>query len=268
MSRAGEGARRSPIERWTPGGWADDDDLIAVEEPLELRLEGEPWSVTMRTPGDDLDLAAGYLITEGVIDGLDDIVAMAHVDDPSLPRGNTVDILLASGVPAARRTRGRRERYASSACGVCGVVSVEQTLRALPSRGPASPSRLDPTVLSRLPARLRAAQPLFDRTGGVHAAALCSADGELLVLREDVGRHNAVDKVIGARLRADAPPAPGQLLVVSGRVGFEIVQKGLMAGISALVAVGAPTSLAVELARRGGLPLVGFLREGRFNQYG
>lgn len=259
-----EGARPFPIRRSGPEGETDTLDLVAVEEPLELRIEGEPWSVTMRTPGDDLDLAAGYLYTEGVIDGQDDIVALAHVDDPSAPQGNTVDVILASGVPAARRDRGRRERYASSACGVCGLKSVEQLTQSL---RPIQPLVPDAGVLRTLPARLRAAQSLFQHTGGLHAAALFSPAGELLLMREDIGRHNAVDKVIGARLRADQVPCGGLILMSSGRAGFEIVQKALVAGIPALAAVGAPSSLAIELAQKGGQSLIGFLREGHFNRY-
>jgi len=242
-----------------------DEDLLAVEEPLEIRIEGEPVAVTMRTPGADLDLVVGFLLTEGVIDGADDLHAIAHVDDPRDPRGNTVDCILAGGVPAARRDRARRELYASSACGVCGKASIDRVFLAVPERTPEPPPA--PAVLHALPERLRAAQTVFGHTGGLHAAALFDAAGQLLVLREDIGRHNAVDKVVGACLRGDAPVGSGRILLVSGRAGFEIVQKAILAGVSVLASVGAPSSLAVELAERCGLVLVGFLRDGRYNLY-
>ena len=242
-----------------------DRDALAVEEPLEIRIEGEPMAVTMRTPGADLDLVAGFLFTEGVIDGIDDLHALAHVDDPADAQGNTVDCVLSGGVPAARRDRARRELFASSSCGVCGKASIDRVFLATPPLPPVSAPA--PRVLHALPARLRAAQEVFGHTGGLHAAALFGADGALAVLREDIGRHNAVDKVIGACLRADVATAATPILLVSGRAGFEIVQKALMAGIPVLASVGAPSSLAVSLARRAGLVLVGFLRDGRYNLY-
>lgn len=240
-------------------------DQLAVEEPLEIRIEGSPAAVTMRTPGHDLDLVAGFLLTEGVVDGADDLHALAHVDDPNEPRGNTVDCVLASGVPAARRDRARRELFASSSCGVCGKATIDRVFQSVPplnQRWVPSPS-----VLHDLPEKLRAAQDVFGQTGGLHAAALFDRSGQLEILREDIGRHNAVDKVIGSRLREDRIPCDDVLLFVSGRAGFEIVQKALMAGIPALAAVGAPSSLAVELARRSGMFLAGFVREGRYNIY-
>lgn len=247
------------------GGEQDDVDLVAVEEPLEVRLEGRPVAVTMRTPGEDLDLVAGFLLTEGVVDGADDIVAMAHVDDPADPRGNTVDVRLSPGVPAARRERAVRELFASSSCGVCGKASIDR----VHLQAPPLSSRLEPApdVIFGLGMRLRQGQEAFARTGGLHAAALFTPGGELEALREDIGRHNAVDKVIGWRLRQDRVPLSGRILVVSGRAGFEIVQKAWMAGVPALVAVGAPSSLAIDLARQAGMTLVGFLRDGRYNRY-
>ena len=242
-----------------------DEDLLAVEEPLEIRMEGEPVAVTMRTPGSDLDLVVGFLLTEGVIDGVDDLHAIAHVDDPSDPRGNTVDCVLSGGVPAARRDRARRELFASSSCGVCGKASIDRVFLSLPPRTPAAPPAA--TVLHSLPERLRSAQTVFGHTGGLHAAALFDENGRIVVLREDIGRHNAVDKVIGACLRSEAAVGEGRILLVSGRAGFEIVQKAVVAGISVLASVGAPSSLAVDLARRSGLVLVGFLRDGRYNLY-
>jgi len=257
--------RSVDLRRVSGGGASVDRDVVAVEEPLEIRVEGAPVAVTMRTPGDDLDLVAGFLFTEGVIDGFDDVRAMRHVDDPADPQGNTVDVLLAEGVPAARRTRADRSLFASSSCGVCGKASLDRIfVRTPPLERTWDPS---PDVLTALPDRLRAAQAVFSETGGLHAAGLFSRSGELELLREDVGRHNAVDKVIGARLRADRIPIDDCILLVSGRAGFEIVQKALVARIGVLAAVGAPSSLAVELARAGGQRLVGFLRGAGYNEY-
>ena len=240
-------------------------DAVAREEPLEIRIEGRPVAITMRTPGHDLELAAGFLFTEGVIDGPDDLTAMAHVDDPSTPEGNTVDTVLAAGVPAARRGAADRAMFASSSCGVCGKATIDRLRQKVPPLSP--PLAVDDAVLMGLPRVLREAQDVFESTGGLHAAGLFTAEGRLEVSREDIGRHNAVDKVIGWRLRHDAVPIDDRILLVSGRAGFEIIQKALMAGISTVAAVGAPSSLAVELARDSGMRLIGFLRDGRFNQY-
>ena len=254
-----------PITTIDAKGEREQRDLVAVEEPLEIRLEGRPVAVTMRTPGHDLDLVAGFLLTEGVIDGADDIVAMAHVDDPAQPQGNTVDVRLSPGVPAGRRDRAMRELFASSSCGICGKASLDRIrLQAPPLSGPLP---MPAAVLHSLPARLRQQQAAFQSTGGLHAAALFTVDGQLEALREDIGRHNAVDKVLGWRLRQDRVPVSDRVLLVSGRAGFEIVQKALLAGIPALASVGAPSSLAIDLARQSGMLLVGFLRDGRFNRY-
>lgn len=242
-------------------------DELAAEEPLEIRVEGQPVAVTMRTPGDDIDLVAGFLLTEGVIDGWDDVRAMAHVRDPSDPRDNTVDTVLAAGVPAARARSADRSFYASSSCGVCGKTTIDRLFARFDPVGPPPVDDPDLNLLHDLPDRLRAAQATFQRTGGLHAAGLFSGDGELVLMREDIGRHNAVDKCIGAAARADIDLRQ-TLLVVSGRAGFEIVQKAIVVGIPLLAAVGAPSSLAAQLARRGGMVLVGFLRNGRFNRYG
>ncbi len=258
-------ATDASVLAWNGEEWRTVDDRLAAEEPLEIRVEGEPMAVVMRTPGHDLELVAGFLVTEGVIDGPDDLVAMAHIDDPSDPQGNTVDVVLAGGVPAGRRDRARRELFASSSCGVCGKASIERVFLSVPPLT----QRLqpDPSVLLSLPKVLRGVQALFDQTGGLHAAALFTPEGELEVMREDVGRHNAVDKVVGWRLRQDRLPVDDRILLVSGRTGFEIVQKAVVARIPALAAVGAPSSLAVGLAREAGLYLAGFLRDGRFNRY-
>lgn len=240
-------------------------DEIADEEPLEIRVEGQPYAVTMRTPGDDRELVAGYLYAEGVIDGPDDLVAIAAVDDPLDPRGNTVDVRLAAGVPMLRRARGARERFASSACGVCGKAAIDQIFQSMHTVGAHA---LPPAeLLYALPARLRQAQSRFLATGGLHAAGLFSWSGELELIYEDIGRHNAVDKVLGARLLADRVPLDDALLLTSGRAGFEIVQKAAVARVPVLAAVGAPSSLAVALARRAGMTLIGFLRDGSYNLY-
>ena len=246
------------------GEVAVDTDELAAEEPLEIRVEGQPVAVTMRTPGDDIDLVAGFLLTEGVIDDWDDVQAMAHVRDPSVPRDNTVDTLLAAGVPMTQARSADRAFYASSSCGVCGKTTIERVFSRIDPVGPPPVDEL--SLLHELPGRLRDAQATFQRTGGLHAAGLFSASGELVVMREDIGRHNAVDKCIGAALRADLDLRQ-TLLVVSGRAGFEIVQKAIVVGIPLLAAVGAPSSLAAQLARRAGMVLVGFLRDGRFNRY-
>jgi FdhD protein len=259
-------SRRARIRRVVgtePSAWTLDE--VATEQPLEIRIESKATAVTMRTPGHDLELVAGFLYTEGVIDGADDIHAMAHVDDPSDPQGNTVDVVLAAGVPAARRDVAQREFFASSSCGVCGKATIERVVQRID----ALQHRLEPTaeLLHTLPSRLRAAQTVFTRTGGLHGAALFTPEGDLEVLREDIGRHNAVDKVIGNRLRAEAVPCEGRILLISGRAGFELVQKAAVARIPVLAAVGAPSSLAVELAQAVGMALIGFLRDGRFNRY-
>jgi FdhD protein len=257
---------QTPVTRVdSSGSTTQEMDLLAAEEPLEIRIDGRPVAITMRTPGHDLELAAGFLFTEGVIDGPDDLTAMAHVDDPATPSGNTVDTVLAAGVPASRRHQADRSMFASSSCGVCGKESIS---RLMTSHPPLT-QRLSPTaeVLTELPQRLRQAQAVFDQTGGLHAAALVTLHGELEVVREDIGRHNAVDKVVGWRLRADQVPIDDRILLVSGRVGFEIVQKALVARIPVIAAVGAPSSWAVQLAQSAGMTLIGFLRDGRFNQY-
>lgn len=229
-------------------GGAKDD--VAVEEPLEIRVEGIAAAITMRTPGDDLDLAAGFLWTEGVIDGVDDLRALAVVGD------NTVDARLSEGVPPARARSADRQMYATSSCGVCGKASLERLSRALRPVAGWVPS---PEVLAGLPAALAAGQEGFRRTGGLHAAALFTPGGAVICAREDVGRHNAVDKVLGARLRADAEIADLGLLV-SSRAGFEIVQKAWSVGIGCVAAVGAPTTLAIDAAREARMGLVTWVR--------
>ena len=224
-------------------------DTLAVEEPLEIRVDGKPIAVTMRTPGDDLGLAIGFLVTEGA----DVATATACAD-------NVVDVTVRA-MPDLQRNF-----FTSSSCGLCGKVSIEAVRTATRYDVRTDDAPLDPAVLVTLPDQLRAAQRAFDKTGGLHAAGLFR-DGELLCLREDVGRHNAVDKVIGWAVQREMLPLAGTVLQVSGRASFELVQKALMAGIPALAAVSAPSSLAVELADEAGMTLIGFLRGSSYNIY-
>ncbi|MCU1613347.1 MAG: formate dehydrogenase family accessory protein FdhD [Frankiales bacterium] len=253
---------RGPVHTTRP-------DTVAAEEPLEIRLAGTPLAVTMRTPGDDFDLVHGFLATEGVISSADDVAGLRYcnsVDDEGRNTYNVVDVDLAAGVEAPD-TALDRNFYTSSSCGVCGKASIDaiRTKTSYDVAGDAA--RLPLEVLLALPDGLRAAQQVFDKTGGLHAAGLFTADGEMVALREDVGRHNAVDKVIGDGVRAGRLPLAGHVLMVSGRASFELTQKAAMAGVPVLAAVSAPSSLAVELAREVGITLVGFLRGDGCNVY-
>lgn len=270
------GVARFGILEWNDGQGKRRYDQVVVEEPLEIRLivqpdpQGPPRtvpiSVTMRTPGHDFELAVGLLFTEGVLRSREDVAQIRYCADPGVEqRFNVVSVWLRPGVDV---DVGRLSRhfYTASSCGVCGKASLD----AIRLRGIAAPNprlRLDPQVLCSFPEELRRLQALFSRTGGLHAAALFDARGRLLQLREDVGRHNAVDKLVGWALLAGRVPLGECALMVSGRAGFEIAQKALAAGVPILVSVSAPSSLAVELAHQFGLTLVGFLRERRFNVY-
>jgi FdhD protein len=244
-------------------------DTLVVEEPLEIRVGGKALAVTMRTPGDDIDLVHGFLLTEGVIRSAADVLTArycAGTDQDGQNTYNVLDIALADGVPPPDPGVARNF-YTTSSCGVCGKASIDaiRTRTAYPVA--ADPVVVDPAALGALPDTLRAAQRVFDRTGGLHAAGLFTPDGELLCLREDVGRHNAVDKVIGWAVRAGAIPLAGRVLLVSGRASFELTQKALMAGVPILAAVSAPSTLAVDLATETGMTLVGFLRGTSMNVY-
>lgn len=247
-------------------------DTLVAEEPLEIRLGGKPLAITMRTPGDDFALAAGFLVSEGVLataDELANIVYCAGTTDEGVNTYNVVDVRLADGVPVPEITL-ERNVYTTSSCGLCGKASldaVRTTARWSPADSPGAPIRIEPATLAALPDRLRAAQRVFERTGGLHAAALFTTDGELLDIREDVGRHNAVDKIVGRALQQGLLPLSSCVLMVSGRASFELAQKAVMAGIPVLAAVSAPSSLAVDLARETGLTLVGFLRGASMNVY-
>lgn len=240
---------------------------LAVEEPLEIRLGGQPFVVTMRTPGDDMDLAAGHLVSEGAVwhrEHLPEICYCTTVSGRSTQDFNTLTVTLSPEVPEPRSARATTM---SSACGVCGVDSIDEVRRSTHFPAEAVEPLVGSEVLLDLPDRLRERQVLFGKTGGVHAAGLFSPGGELLCLREDVGRHNAVDKVVGWALREGRLPLRQTLLQVSGRASFELVQKASMAGIPLLSAVSAPSSLAVDLAAESGITLVGFSREDRATVY-
>jgi FdhD protein len=243
-------------------------DLLAIEEPLQFCLNGSPISITMRSPGSDLDLAVGFLFTEGIIDDIGQILSMnaESEEDGSGKSGDRVTIRLRPEV-AVDPGRIRRNFYTSSSCGVCGKLAIGAIEIRPPRPMRQSGPQFRADVIYRLPGLLRQAQNAFDRTGGIHAAALFSPEGVLLGLREDIGRHNAVDKLIGFALRDGTVPLGDLLILVSGRAGFELVQKSAMAAIPILAAVGAPSSLAVEVAQRFGMTLVGFLRDQRFNIY-
>ncbi len=258
-----------PVRKVRGTAFAEESDRLVVEEPLEIRLglieAGRPVrrsiSITMRTPGRDRELAVGFLFTEGILTSPSDVLSVAACAQP-----NTIRVDIADGVDL---DLGRLQRhfYSSSSCGVCGKTSLESIavsgLRPLGRSGPVVQS----ATLHSLPDHVRKTQTVFDRTGGIHAAALFDASGKLLSVFEDVGRHNAVDKLIGEQFLAGALPLSDHVLFLSGRASFELVQKALVAGIGCVAAVGAPSSLAVDLAERFEMTLVGFLREERFNVY-
>ena len=247
-------------------------DTLAAEEPLEIRVgpaggRRPALAVTMRTPGDDLDLAIGFLVTEGIISAAEDVLTAQLCAGADIPNTyNVVDVALAPGV-AAPQTDPTRHFYTTSSCGVCGKASID-AVRVRSSHDIAADTvTVDAGILSTLPDTLRAAQKTFDVTGGLHAAGLFDATGTAVCVREDVGRHNAVDKVVGWAARTCQLPLTGHVLMVSGRASFELVQKATLAGIPVLAAVSAPSTLAVDLAEEAGLTLVGFLRGRTFNVY-
>jgi FdhD protein len=243
-------------------------DVAAVEEPLQVRVHGEPFAVIMRTPGADMALAAGFLFSERVIRAPDEIGTMRYCTDEDVSvaeaRGNVIDVTLSIPDPSSRLD-ARRRVITNASCGVCGRATLDGL------RGEAPPIdaawSMPAALIAALPARLRGAQDLFDRTGGLHAAGLFTCSGDLELAAEDVGRHNAVDKVIGRMLLADRLPLASTALVVSGRTSFEIIQKAYLAGIPLVAAVSAPSSLAIDLAQESGMTLLGFVRAGSLNIY-
>jgi len=255
------------ITEWENGVVRRVEDCLAGEEPLEIRAGRRSLGVTLRTPGNDSELVAGFLFTEGIITRREQLLSLRSGDDSggSLARANTVRVRLGRGAKLGQQKLSRRFSP-GSACGVCGKASIAE-VRRRGLRRPDPASRFDPQTLCQLPEKLRGAQAIFGRTGGLHAAALFDSRGELIVLREDIGRHNAVDKVIGWAFVEGKVPLDNHALLVSGRGGFEIVQKALVAGVPLLASVSAPSSLAVQLARELGLTLVGFLRGQRFIIY-
>ncbi len=247
-----------PVRRVESGSNVTEQDLVAVEEPLQIRVNGSDFAITMRTPGQDRELAAGFLLSEGIVHGASQIAGIASDE-----RG-TVTVTLAPGVEV---NVAGRNFYVTSSCGVCGKASIDG-LRATdcPTLARGIP-KVPGSLISELPDKLRTAQPVFAHTGGLHAAGLFDSAGNLVAAREDVGRHNAVDKLIGAALLGGKIPLSNNILMLSGRISFELVQKALMAGIPIVAAVGAPSSLAIETALQFGLTLIGFVRGQRYNVY-
>lgn len=244
-------------------------DTVVVEEPLEIRVNGAPITVTMRTPGSDVELAQGFLLTEGVITHRDDVLTVRYCRGTGADQLNTYNVLDVTLAPHVRvpDVDVTRNFYTTSSCGVCGKASLEAVQLSSHHAPGDDPARIAPATLSALPSRLREAQKVFASTGGLHGAALFDTDGARLAVREDIGRHNAVDKVIGWALEQDRIPLNGSVLLVSGRVSFELTQKAVMAGIPVLAAVSAPSSLAVDLASQSGVTLVAFLRGESMNIY-
>ncbi|MFJ2813181.1 formate dehydrogenase accessory sulfurtransferase FdhD [Streptomyces sp. NPDC087294] len=266
----GRVTERRKVIRVRDGAVSTRPDTLVAEEPLEIRLNGKPLAITMRTPGDDFALAAGFLVSEGVLARgaeLRNIVYCAGATADGVNTYNVVDVRTAPDVVIPDITL-ERNVYTTSSCGLCGKASLDAVRTT--ARWPIAdtpPVLVAPELLALLPDRLRAAQRVFERTGGLHGAALFSETGELLDVREDVGRHNAVDKLVGRALQNDALPLSRTILLVSGRASFELAQKAVMAGIPVLAAVSAPSSLAVDLAAETGLTLVGFLRGASMNVY-
>ncbi|MEU1049185.1 formate dehydrogenase accessory sulfurtransferase FdhD [Streptomyces sp. NPDC005897] len=266
----GRVTERRKVIRIRDGAVSSRPDTLVAEEPLEIRLNGKPLAITMRTPGDDFALAAGFLVSEGVLAEQADLQNIVYCAGATVDGSNTYNVVDVKTAPGVRIPDITLERnvYTTSSCGLCGKASldaVRTTARWTLADTP--PLRVAPELLAELPDRLRASQRVFDRTGGLHAAALFTEDGELVDVREDVGRHNAVDKLVGRALQNGDLPLSRSVLLVSGRASFELAQKAVMAGIPMLAAVSAPSSLAVDLAAETGLTLVGFLRGSSMNVY-
>ena len=256
---------RRPVVRLDGISGHDDDDTLTLEEPLEIRLQGEAIAVVMRTPKDDFDLVAGFLLTEGIVQSPADIGTISYCEQAQPPNlENVIEVRLSDGVEFETE-RLKRNFYASSSCGICGKASIDHVMALAPAITTRFTVSTD--LLYALDQKLREAQAVFSQTGSVHAAGLFDTQGRMLSLREDVGRHNAVDKVIGKLVREDRLPPAECVLMVSGRASFEIMQKALIAGIPMVAAVSGPSSLAVDVAREANMTLVGFLRGHRCNVY-
>jgi FdhD protein len=258
------------IRRYVDGAPSDERDLVASEEPMEIRAvtpeATHSVAITMRTPGHDFELAMGFLLAEGLIAGRDDVVDVSYCPDPDdVQQFNIVNVTLAPEA-AFDASLLSRNFYATSSCGVCGKASLE-ALRTFGAATVGISPQIKANVIQQLPDTLRGAQAVFQQTGGLHATGLFTPDGDLLTMREDVGRHNALDKVVGHHAMAGDLPLSQHVAVVSGRASWELMQKALAAGIAVVVAVGAPSSLAVELAQEFGLTLIGFTKQDRFNVY-
>lgn len=252
------------VTEWEDGEVRSGTDDLAAEEPLQILACGEPLVVTMRTPGHDRELAAGFLWTEGLITSRDQIVSFGDEESACGKGANTIDVALRSGLNTPQKPQ--RNFLSNSSCGLCGKTSID-AVRTRGLRPIGSGFTVKAETLCALPEKLRARQSVFERTGGLHAAALFNAEGELLALREDIGRHNAVDKIVGWALLQGLIPLANHMLLVSGRGGFEIIQKAIAAGVPIVASVSAPSSLAVQLARELNLTLIGFLRGRRFVVY-
>lgn len=259
------------VTRWQEHGPDRAEDWVAAEEPLEIQVGSTSLAVVMRTPGHDLELVTGFLLTERIVESPENVLSLHHrsrVPSPPVHREkpeNVVRVLLQEGV-GIDLARLRRNLFASSSCGICGKATIDNATAEAPPLE--DPTQLPASYFQRLTEPLECSQLLFKNTGGSHGAGLFDAAGRLLVVREDVGRHNAVDKVVGWALRSGPWPLAGHVLMISGRISYEIVQKALAARIPVIAAISAPTSLAVQLADRAGMTLVGFLRESRLNVYG
>ena len=254
------------VARWHDCRSSFVEDQLVVEEPIEIRVGGQSLIVVMRTPGQDFELAAGLLYTEGIIKSVDDIGTIAYCEDvEQVDLQNIINVNLTNGWDAESEDGWQRNFHANASCGLCGKMTIESVRQAVPPIE--SQLRIDPEIVYTLNNLLRSAQSVFEATGGLHAAGLFTADGELLIIREDIGRHNAVDKVIGQALLAEMFPLDNHILMVSGRASFEIVQKALFARLPVVVAVSAGSTLAVDLAQESGMALIGFMRGNRMTVY-
>ncbi len=254
------------VARWHDCRSSFVEDQLVVEEPIEIRVGGQSLIVVMRTPGQDFELAAGLLYTEGIIKSVDDIGTIAYCEDvEQVDLQNIINVNLTNGWDAESEDGWQRNFHANASCGLCGKMTIESVRQAVPPIE--SQLRINPEIVYTLNNLLRSAQSVFEATGGLHAAGLFTADGELLIIREDIGRHNAVDKVIGQALLAEMFPLDNHILMVSGRASFEIVQKALFARLPVVVAVSAGSTLAVDLAQESGMALIGFMRGNRMTVY-